>query len=107
MRTPNGTVGFGDTAAADEYPGDAGFHAVKPYTITGVTFRGYIYASTGYEATGGARIVGAVQFGSGAASGSGGGTIYYTPTTIFSPPGANTVNIDDLLALISAWGPCP
>ena len=39
VAAPNGTTGFGDTSAVDEYPGDAGLHGVKPYAIsTGVTF---------------------------------------------------------------------
>jgi hypothetical protein len=99
--TPNGAAGFGDTSASNEYPGDAGLHTVAPFNFaTGgggfngnqVTFNGYIFASTGYSATGNTIVVGAVQFGAGAASSSGGGTIFYQPETIFSPPPANTVN---------------
>jgi hypothetical protein len=100
VATPNGTPGMGDSTAADEYPGDDGFNAVKPYDFkTGgggfngdpVSFKGYVYATTGYTAGGHTLIVGAVQFGQGAASTSGGGTIFYEPQLIFSPPPANTV----------------
>jgi hypothetical protein len=98
VATPNGAAGFGDTAAADEYPGDDGLHAVKSYAFSSggggfngdpVSFQGYIYATTGYTAGGHTLVVGAVQFGQGAASTSGGGTIFYVPQIIYTvPPGS-------------------
>jgi hypothetical protein len=101
VATPNGTAG--DSGASDEYPGDAGLHAVKPYSFStggggfnasAVTFQGYVFASTGYTGGGGTLVLGAVQFGQGAASTSGGGTIFFQPQIIFSPPPvANTVDM--------------
>src|SRR6185295_15859587 len=82
------------------YPGDGGLNTVKPYTFkTGgggfngspVTFQGYIYATTGYSAGGQTLVVGAVQFGQGAASTAGGGTIFYVPQIIFTVPPSSQV----------------
>jgi hypothetical protein len=100
VATPNGTPGFGDTSAQDEYPGDGGLNTAKPYNLaTGgggfngdpVSFKGYIYATTGYTAGGHTLVVGAVQFGQGAASTAGGGTIFYDPQVIFTVPPSGSV----------------
>ena len=83
----------GDTVAVDEYPGDAGYHAVSPYnfktgrvasghlgldTGTGkeLSFKGYIYTSGTFNNAGGGRIFGSVQV-AGAGGMSGGGDIFY------------------------------
>ncbi len=81
-----------DPSKSDQFPGDAGHYAVKPITVNGVTFQGYIYATSGYTATGGATVVGAVQFGTGLGSGGGHSTIFFTSSTVFTLPPSNRVN---------------
>jgi len=83
----------GDTAAVDEYPGDAGYHTVGPYnfktgrvasghlgfaTGTGkeLSYKGYIYVGGTYDNAGGGRIFGSVQV-AGAGGMTGGGDIFY------------------------------
>jgi len=83
----------GDTAAEDEYPGDAGYHTVSPYnfktgrvatgslglpTGTGkeLSFKGYIYVGGTFDNAGGGRIFGSVQV-AGAGGMTGGGDIFY------------------------------
>src|SRR5207302_802938 len=62
-------AGGSDTAATNQYPGDSGFQSSNtPYTLSGVTFNGFVYTTNGYSASGGTVILGAVQFGSGASS---------------------------------------
>ena len=56
-------------AAIQEYPGDTGFQSSNGLvTLSGVAFRGYIFANTSYDGGGGSTILGAIQFGSGVAS---------------------------------------
>ena len=80
----------GDTAAADEYPGDAGYHTSSAYNFyTGrvatdelggvakadLSFKGYVYTA-GTFAKGSDRVFGSVQV-AGAGGMTGGGDIFY------------------------------
>jgi len=83
----------GDTAAVDEYPGDAGYHVVSPYNFktgriatghlggaggTGkeLSYKGYVYVGGTFDNSGNGRIYGSVQV-AGAGGMSGGGDIFY------------------------------
>ena len=98
--TPNGAGNGADTSATDEYPGDNGLHTVKPfdfsvggggYSSNKVTFQGYAYSETGFSASGGTVVVGAVQTGVG--GGSGGTTVFYEPQTIVTGGGSSNNNL--------------
>ncbi|MDQ7772299.1 MAG: hypothetical protein RDU13_02120 [Elusimicrobiales bacterium] len=87
----------GDTAAVDEYPGDAGYHTVSDYNFytcrvasghcglgnnatagrRELSFKGYIYAANGFTGSGSTRIFGAVHVAQGAAFSGGGMDIFY------------------------------
>ncbi|MEA3307696.1 MAG: hypothetical protein U9Q34_07920 [Elusimicrobiota bacterium] len=89
----NTSDAYGDTAAVDEYPGDAGYHTVSEYNFksgrvltndTGgigvggpLSYNGYIYAGTGFTAGGNTKIFGSVAVGTGGAFNGGGCDIFY------------------------------
>ncbi|MCK4936451.1 MAG: hypothetical protein KAR84_06330 [Elusimicrobiales bacterium] len=88
------TDAYGNTTAADEFPGDAGnLQDVGPYNFktgrvasgdTGgigvggpLSYKGYIYAGTGFIAGGSTKIFGSVAVGSGGSFNGGGCDIFY------------------------------
>lgn len=90
--TPNGAAHpQGDTAAQDEYPGDGGYHTVKPFDFSvggggfnskPVMFEGYVYGQTGFTGYGNTLIVGAVQIGTGGSLSGGFCSIFFQPQII-------------------------
>ncbi|MCX5777468.1 MAG: hypothetical protein NTX32_07610 [Candidatus Firestonebacteria bacterium] len=81
--------GHADTADDDEYPGDGGYHTVKPYTF-GETdggapnklpaFRGFLYVTGTFSGGANALIHGAIVVTGGGGFGGGGADLFYDDT---------------------------
>ena len=100
------TDAYGDTAVVDEYPGDSGYHTstgcynfyygrdincdgdgadageggLGGVSKNELSFKGYIYAGTGFTGSGGTRIFGSVSVAVGGGFSGGGCDIFYDDT---------------------------